>query len=105
MSDWELGTTIIPDPHYGHYTTLTLRAAGEPFGYEIHLILFGGAQIILTDGESVADCWFYEGSTQALEALTAFNPDTMREPDGWYRNPPTGRRRRGGDKRLEIIAF
>jgi len=32
-----------------------------------------------------------------------YDPETMVEPEGWYRNPTTGRRRPDGDKSKEYV--
>jgi hypothetical protein len=34
-----------------------------------------------------------------------WNPDETLEPEGWFRNPQTGRRRPDGDAAREYVAF
>jgi len=36
-------------------------------------------------------------------SLALFDPEKMKEPEGWLRHKPTGRRRPGGDKEKEYI--
>jgi len=43
----------------------------------------------------------YESIAQAVEALKAW--DGTGEPQGWFRNPDTGRRRPNGDPTKEYI--
>jgi hypothetical protein len=42
---------------------------------------------------SFDDCWEFRDGVRALHAMAEWNPLTMKEPIGWVRHPPTGRRR------------
>jgi hypothetical protein len=37
--------------------------------------------------------------------MHAWNPDEQKEPEGWMRNPPTGRRRPNGNASQEYISM
>ncbi len=39
-----------------------------------------------------------------VAALEKFDPERDTEPEGWYRNPNTGRRRPDGDPTKEYVA-
>ena len=45
--------------------------------------------------------WCYETRDQAVAALAAWDPMKQAEPEGWIRNPKTGRRRPNGDATKE----
>ena len=64
---------------------------------------FGKARICLTDGIGVENGWCYDSVGHAAIALAAFDPKTMTEPEGWYRNPHHDRRRPDGDASREYI--
>lgn len=48
-------------------------------------------------------CYCYTSVPEALAAMEAFDPEKDEEPQGWFRDPRTGRRRPGGDKSLETL--
>lgn len=43
------------------------------------------------DADTYEDCWCYMNAESALAALTLWHGEG--EPRGWYRHPPSGRRR------------
>lgn len=47
----------------------------------------------------------YESLAGAIEGMTSFDPATMAEPFGWFRDLNNGRRRPGGDPAQEYIQF
>lgn len=46
----------------------------------------------------------YESLLGAIVAMHSWNPETEPEPDGWFRDPLSGRRRPDGDKTKEYVA-
>ena len=65
-------------------------------------LTFGEARLgVGTIRGAYDDVWYYSSITAALNAWAAW--DGEGEPDGWYRHPPTGRRRPGGDPTAEYI--
>lgn len=51
------------------------------------------------------DMWCYDSLTSALLGALCWDgnyPDT--EPEGWFRHPPTGRRRKDGDPSTEYVS-
>jgi hypothetical protein len=48
-------------------------------------------------------CYCYDTLEGATEAMYRYNPETDDEPDGWKRDPYTGRRRPNGDKSKQTI--
>lgn len=54
-----------------------------------------------TDDEGFDDCWEYQDINAALTAFALW--DGNGEPHGWYRHPPTGRRRPDGDATKEYV--
>jgi hypothetical protein len=70
-------------------------------------MLFTAAIVVTPKAFPLAytDRWCYQSVTEAIaaaEAWVAAGP-TQREPDGWHRHPPTGRRRPHGDPSSEYI--
>jgi hypothetical protein len=52
------------------------------------------------------DHWCYKDAATALTAFREWNPAEQKEPDGWVRHPPTGRRRfPDGDPETEYVAL
>lgn len=47
----------------------------------------------------------YESLSAAIVAMHAFRPQEMAEPDGWFREVTSGRRREGGDPAKETFNF
>lgn len=56
----------------------------------------------LEDGGWI-DAWEYPTLASAVQAYAEWTPLTEPEPSGWYRNPPTGRRRPDGDPAKEYV--
>lgn len=50
----------------------------------------------------VINAWCYESLVEAVIALNNWD-DPDKEPEGWMRNPQTGRRRPGGDASKEYV--
>lgn len=67
-----------------HYT-IKVGAIGDNFGYD--------------------DRYCYATLVGVLKALDEWNPATEKEPNGWHRDPNTGRRRPDGDPNREYIAW
>jgi hypothetical protein len=53
------------------------------------------------DKSGFNDKWEYKSTAQAIAALAQW--DGTGEPEGWIRNPKTGRRRPDGDKSREYV--
>lgn len=49
--------------------------------------------------------WCYETPGQAIMAAEEWEPEKEADPEGWFRHPPTGRRRPNGDPEKEYVAF
>ena len=49
--------------------------------------------------------WCYATGELAEMALNEWDYPAQKEPEGWHRHPLTGRRRPGGDKTQEYIAW
>lgn len=69
-----------------------------PWRVGVDPLLFGRARLLVDDGRGygIADAWHYRSVAEAFAAAEAWAgpyPDT--EPQGWHRNPSTGRRRDG----------
>jgi hypothetical protein len=67
--------------------------------------LNGGTDMIAVGihGYGHADAFYYRAGGNAAAALDAW--DGEGEPQGWWRNPRTGRRRTDGDPAREYIQF
>jgi hypothetical protein len=68
--------------------------------------LLFGAQVGVsrsTEAISFDDVWHYDTVAEAIEAMEAW--DGTGEPQGWVRNPKTGRRRPCGFANLEYVHF
>jgi len=68
-------------------------------------LTFGRARIIVGPKEMswLDDGWWYDSPEAAVAALNIWNG--VGEPEGWMRNPKTGRRRPNGDKSKEYVSF
>lgn len=73
-------------------------AALEQFLYS-HAIIVGQ----IGDRVGYSDRWCYRDRATALAALDAWDGRPGSEPDGWHRQPGTGRRRPNGDAAREYI--
>lgn len=51
----------------------------------------------------VDDMWCYDEPARAVIEAILWDPAVDREPNGWKRHPPTGRRRPGGDPDQEYV--
>jgi hypothetical protein len=84
-----------------HYQNLRILADGRAVWIQrkifTHAITVGKAD----DDTSIENHWCYETKDQAAAALAQWDPMTQEEPDGWFRNPQTGRRRPNGDAARE----
>ncbi len=72
---------------------------------EVWPMTFGKGKIILMPYEGsmdVIDGWCYESIPQAMAALEDWQ-DPEGEPEGWFRNPTSGRRRPDGDAKKEYV--
>jgi hypothetical protein len=58
-----------------------------------------------TDADCYDDHWCFETRDRAVKALAEWNPMINPEPDGWIRNPRTGRRRPDGDASKEYVSW
>lgn len=89
------------DPSYINYTVL-----GDGRSVWIQRKIFTHAIAIgrTDDGVGFSDFWCYQTRQQAEDAMAAWNPLTTKEPEGWIRNPRTGRRRPEGDASKEYVS-
>lgn len=74
----------------------------------IYPLMFTHAIIVGKVGDRTGydDRWCYEQDGSALAALVRWHLDRFEgEPDGWHRNPKTGRRRPDGDQSQEHVDF
>lgn len=67
---------------------------------------FGKGRLVMTERVrdwkwSYDDAWCYQTLQEAMDALAKW--DGEGEPEGWFRNPRTGRRREGGNPAREYI--
>jgi len=69
----------------------------------IHRLMFHWTMVYGAVGDTIGydDRWCYETLPGALEALANWDYPEQKEPEGWHRNPKTGRRRWGGNPELE----
>lgn len=77
-----------------------------PDGREVVLYpLIYGCQVVVgsPDSEVFDNCWHYDHAEVAAKAMLEW--DGFGEPQGWHRNPMTGRRRPGGDAAQEYIRW
>ena len=49
------------------------------------------------------DVWCFDKNINIVEIMTNWNPYEQKEPMGWNRHPPTGRRRIDGDPSQEYV--
>jgi hypothetical protein len=85
---------------HGLYTTL-------PNGRKVEImsLTFGRARICLMSEYSrlcYDDMWWYDDVIAAVVALKEWNGEG--EPAGWFRHPPSGRRRPHNDPEKEYVA-
>jgi hypothetical protein len=77
---------------------------GRPNHAEVIALTFGRGRIVLTDGVSVFDGWWYDTPEAAVAALEAWARNHYGgEPEGWMRHPYSGRRRPDGDPAQEYV--
>lgn len=72
---------------------------------EVWPMTYGKGRIILmpyAGSYDVINGWCYETLVEAFAALEKWD-DPDQEPEGWMRNPQTGRRRPGGDASKEYV--
>lgn len=72
---------------------------------EVWPMTYSKGRIILMPYEGSIDVingWCYETIPEAMAALEKWT-DPDQEPEGWMRNPQTGRRRPGGDASKEYV--
>lgn len=72
----------------------------------VHSMTYGKGRISYSlDEDTVVfeACWCYETVDKALAGLRAWDKDKEIEPDGWFREPHSGRRRPDGDKSAEHV--
>ncbi len=83
----------------------TRKDLGEGFYGQIMPMLLGNWRLCLgryDDEVNVENAWCYHGLLRAAQALADWT-DPDKEPDGWVRNPQTGRRRPDGDPAKEYV--
>jgi hypothetical protein len=73
-------------------------AAIKPLLY--HLTMIVGE---IGDKEGYENSYCYKTIVEAMVALNAWNGEG--DPELWFRNPKTGRRRENGDREKEYIAW
>jgi hypothetical protein len=78
----------------GVYNAIAFRDLGDgrgvwlvPMIYTIKLIIGPIGAVWYDDG------WCYKTTLRAQRAFDEWNPAVDKEPQGWVRHPPTGRRR------------
>lgn len=52
---------------------------------------------------TVDDMWCYHDPIRAIAAAVIWDPAVDKEPHGWHRHPPSGRRRPDGDPDQEYV--
>lgn len=68
-------------------------------------MLFGKARLCLgpEDLQTYDRGWCYDDPQVAVSELNRWDPAKEHEPNGWMREPATGRRRPGGDPAKEYV--
>lgn len=83
-----------------------VRATGMWHGFKrliFHWTIVTGE---IGDRESMSDRWCYETEDGVVAGFTEWAARGFKgEPEGWHRNPTTGRRRPKGDASKEYIAW
>lgn len=86
---------------------LSIRLFEDGTYAAVHPLLYHWTLIygIVGDETGYEDRWCYMQPDDAVAALLHWDYPVQREPEGWHRNPRTGRRRPGGDKEKEHVAW
>jgi hypothetical protein len=62
-----------------------------------------GRLFVDINSSGYAYCYCYDSLELAEKSMLDFNPEVDKEPQGWKRDPYTGRRRENGDPTKEIV--
>jgi hypothetical protein len=98
-----LGNVERPDPD--NPSAIFFRDIGDGRGIWIYPMLYTFKLVIGRIGwPAYEDEWCYKDGRAALMAASQWNPPIEKEPEGWVRHPPSGRRRfPNGDPATEEI--
>lgn len=70
----------------------------------IHRLNFTYAILVAPiNAECYEDRWCYHTEARAMLELERWNAGAEKEPVGWHRHPPSGRRRPDGDAEKEYV--
>jgi hypothetical protein len=73
----------------------------------VYPLWFGNWQLTISEAgnfEEHYDTWTYDLLHRVLYQAMKWSGDRGTEPEGWIRNPPTGRRRPDGDAKREYVS-
>lgn len=92
---------IATDPH----TTLLARIFDDGTYAAVRRLMFHYTLIygIVGDNLGYENRWCYQTLARAAQAMVEWDYPKQAEPEGWHRNPRTGRRRPDGDATKEYI--
>jgi hypothetical protein len=98
---------VLEKMSYFHYLTvgcgyMDIKEIPRKRYAAIERLLFTHSIVIGVIGDtSLSDRYCYHTYEAAKKALDAWSG--IGDPDGWHRNPGTGRRRKGGTKETEYV--
>lgn len=84
---------------------LAVRKLPDGRALAVVQMTFGKARLCLGPGDLVTyDIgWCYDDPEVAVSELKRWDPTKEKEPNGWMREPHSGRRRPGGDPKKEYV--
>jgi hypothetical protein len=93
------------EPLGGNYGALMFREVGDGRGIWVYRMFYTFKMVIGPIGcGGYDDHWCYRDLASVVETYAAWEPLTEKEPEGWVRHPPTGRRRfPSGDPATEEV--
>lgn len=88
----------------GNYGAVAFCNLGDGRGVWVMQQIYNAKIVIGPIGSrSFDDDWCYRNAKEAVRAAQQWNPATQLEPEGWFRNRKTARRRIDGDPKHEYI--
>lgn len=101
MTDGEFATFLVAECGYREVKRLADGRWGAlyPLAYTTAIVAVEHG-----DTHSVAGRWCYHTAAAARAALAAWDGAPGTEPQGWHRDPFTGRRRTDGNPAMEYVA-